>query len=135
MKLIARKPCSFEGVKYFIGDEIPAEAVINPKAMEQMGVLAIAGDNEQEKATIDQPQISKVELWIHAKEGDLPLNVTVEGLQAVIDTLTATASEAEPIIEQMTDEDALILLDCCDSRKTIREAARDRAKALNEGDA
>lgn len=30
MRLIARRPCSFGGKKYFIGDEVPAEDVINP---------------------------------------------------------------------------------------------------------
>lgn len=50
MKLIARKPCSFGGKKYFIGDEIPSEEVIQPKAQERLGVLVIlATDEETEK--------------------------------------------------------------------------------------
>lgn len=50
MKLIARKPCSFGGKKYFIGDEIPSEEVIQPKAQERLGVLTIlTTDEETEK--------------------------------------------------------------------------------------
>ena len=31
MKLIAKQPCSFGGNKYYIGDEIPAEHVLDPR--------------------------------------------------------------------------------------------------------
>ena len=50
MKLIARKPCSFGGKKYFIGDEIPSEEVIHPKTQERLGVLTILEmDTKEEK--------------------------------------------------------------------------------------
>lgn len=52
MKLIARKPCSFGGKKYFIGDEIPSEEVIQPKTQERLGVLVILdtdGGKEEKK--------------------------------------------------------------------------------------
>ena len=49
MKLIARKPCSFGGKKYFIGDEIPSEEVIQPKTQEKLGVLAILDTDEKEE--------------------------------------------------------------------------------------
>ena len=42
MRLIAKKPCSFNGQTFYIGDEIPSEFVINPKAQEKLGVIAIA---------------------------------------------------------------------------------------------
>ena len=41
MKLYAKKPCSFCGQKFFIGDEIPAEFVIDPKAQKMMGVIEV----------------------------------------------------------------------------------------------
>ena len=41
MKLIAKKPCSFGGKKFFIGDEVPAELVLYPKQQEQFGVLEL----------------------------------------------------------------------------------------------
>ena len=34
MRLIAQKPCSFGGNKFFIGEEVPAELVTNPKMAE-----------------------------------------------------------------------------------------------------
>ena len=44
MKLIAKKPCSFGGQRFYIGDEIPAELVAEPKAQEKLGVIAIANN-------------------------------------------------------------------------------------------
>lgn len=41
MKLFAKKPCSFNGKKFFIGNEIPLEYVLDPKAQENMGILVV----------------------------------------------------------------------------------------------
>lgn len=134
MKLIARKPCSFNGKKFFIGDEIPAESVINPKEQEKMGVLTIAADNyvghtEQEPAPAQE---SKITVLIRSEEGDVEFNPTPEGLQSIFDALTGNATEAEEIINQMTDGEALILLHLSDSRKAVRAAAEARGKELSE---
>lgn len=123
MKLIAKKPCSFGGKKFFIGDEIPAAFVLDPKAHEKMGTLAIVDDEAGAPPTM--------EVVIRAEEGDLPLKLTQEGLQTVVDVLTGTADAAKPVVEAMTDGDALILLHCVDSRKAVKTAAEERAKALN----
>jgi len=47
MKLIAKKPCSFGGKDFFINDEIPVNAVLNPKQQEELGVLSIVSDGER----------------------------------------------------------------------------------------
>lgn len=41
MKLIAKRPCNFNGKKYFIGDEIPASEVLDPKAQKSMGIIEV----------------------------------------------------------------------------------------------
>lgn len=127
MKLIAKKPCNF-GKQYYIGDEIPVEAVLDPKGQEKRGVLAIVDD--EAGTTAPAEATSAMTVVIHAKEGDFPLNLTQEGLQAVVDILTCNVKEAEPIVGQMTDGDALIFLDIVDSRKTVKEAAKSRAQEL-----
>lgn len=43
MKIIAKKPCSFGGRKFFIGDEIPAELVTDVKVQEMYGRISIIG--------------------------------------------------------------------------------------------
>lgn len=139
MKLIAKKLCNF-GKQYYIGDEIPVEAVLDPKVQEKRGVLAIVED----EAGTTPPAVdlgdpagdrSVMTVVIHAEEGDLPLELTQEGLQAVLDILTSKAEDAEPIVKQMTDGYALIFLDIADSRKTIKNAAKARAQALEAEEA
>ena len=134
MKLIAQKPCSFGGKKFCIGDEIPSGYVLDPKAQEKMGVLVIAADGEApvKSDTVELKTVEAMTVLIHAEEGDMPLNITAEGLQAVANILTSNLDVAEPIVAKMTDGDALILLHMTDNRRTIKTAAEERAKVLSE---
>ena len=135
MKLIARKPCSFGGEKFYIGDEIPTEAVLDPKAQEKMGILAIVRDDAvpaPPAVPVETRNVDTMTVVIHAKEGDLPLDLTAEGLQAVVDVLTSKPADAEVTINEMTDGDALILIHVVDNRKSVKEAAETRAKTINE---
>lgn len=136
MKLIAKRPCYF-GKKFYIGDEIPVEAVQNPATQEKLGVLTIVNDAPLFAVPCEEPSIEllTVPVVLHAEEGDFPLNLTVEGLQSVVDVLTDKADPAKAIIEQMTDEHALILIDATDSRASIKKAAQARAMALNTEEA
>ena len=52
MKLIAKKPCSFGGQKFYIGDEVPAKLVADPKKQESYGTIAIV-NNEDSKGVPD----------------------------------------------------------------------------------
>lgn len=132
MKLIALKPCSFGGVKFYIGDEVPVASVLNPKEQEKLGTLAVVNDGSQDTPAV-APGVSldAMELVVHAEKGDTPLNVSKDGIQAVVDAVTGTADEAVAIVKAMTDGDALILLHMIDSRKTVKTAAEARAQELN----
>lgn len=141
MRLIAKKPCSFEGHKFFIGDEIPSGLVANPKAQEKMGVIAIAGGNESLPPEELQQYTSKVaqvkfEILIHSEEGDLPLQVTNEELSMFTDILQIPVAKTEDkqkvseMIQNIESEDLLIMLDALDGRKFIKEEAQTRAQAL-----
>ena len=144
MKLIAKKPCSFEGHKFFIGDEIPTEFVANPKALEKMGVIAIAGNadpipfTEPQKYIVPTDGVVKFEILIHAEDGDLPLQVTNEELSVFTDILQIPVSKAEDkqkiseMIQKIESEDLLIMLDALDGRKFVKEEAQERAKAISE---
>ena len=39
--IIAKKPCSFNGRKFFIGNTIPSEYVLDPNAQKSMGVIEV----------------------------------------------------------------------------------------------
>ena len=52
MKYIAKKPCNF-GKKYFIGEEIPAEMILDPIAQKMMGVIEVV-DGDSRNADPDE---------------------------------------------------------------------------------
>ena len=51
MKLFAKKPCSFNGKNFFIGNEIPSEYVLDPKAQEKMGILVVVEEKSSNAAS------------------------------------------------------------------------------------
>lgn len=130
MAYTAIKPCRFAGQSFRIGDTVPAE-VIQPgaaKNLVKMGIIAESGSviNAAPIKTVKAP-VNKV--VIHSKGMDL--SPTPRGLQEIFDVLTANVSAAETIISEMTDDDALILLNISDSRKSVKELTEARAKALS----
>lgn len=64
MRLIAKKPCSYGGKKFFIGDEIPAELVVNIEREEKLGVISAVNDEagvpEQSGALYSQEQVDEM---------------------------------------------------------------------------
>ena len=133
MKLIARKPCNFGGKKFYIGDQVPTEQVLDPRAQEKMGVLAIVVDDAAPAPAPEtvRKEVETMTVVIRDNEGDMPLDLTRDGLQAVVDVLTVKPANAEAIIEKMDDGDARILIHLVDSRKAVKAAAEERAKSLN----
>ena len=138
MAYVALKPCCFAGHRFRIGETVPDELVHpgNANNAVKMGLIAEqageAGTPAKAPESPVNPPAATMTVNIHAEEGDLPLDLTQEGLQAVVDVLTSNVDDAEPIIEAMTDGDALILLHLTDNRKSIKAAAEARAQALNE---
>ena len=131
MAYTALRPCCFSGEKFTVGQSVPAE-LIRPgvaDALVKMGVIAPQGGQAPKAAPAP---VEAVTLTVHAEEGDLALTMSVEALQSVIDVLTGVANQAGEIIAGMTESDALILLHCADSRKTVMAAAEARGKALSE---
>ena len=132
-RLVALKPCSFGGRKFYIGDEIPVELVVNPQAQQKLGVLAIV-DFDSEVTVIDNNiVIPETKLSILVQRGDgeeMTLEPTDRGIQDVFTVLIGKADNAEAIINEMDDGDALILLHLSDPRKSVKAAAEARAKAI-----
>ncbi len=48
MRLVANKPCSFGGRKFYIGEEIPGNLVADARLQEKMGVITIVKDGTGE---------------------------------------------------------------------------------------
>lgn len=134
MKLIAKKPCSFGGERFYIGDEIPVELVKEPKTQERYGTLAILeGD-----AVTPAPQISPVvisdpvlTICVSVDDQEMNLEPTDDGLQDIFNALIGDADTAIAIANKMTDNDALILLHLAERRTTVKKAAKARAQEIN----
>lgn len=130
-RLIALKPCSFGGEKFFIGDEIPTEYVESPAKQEKFGVLKIVNVEsevtEVEPVVIPSPSFSIV---VQANGKEMILEPTDNGIQDVFNVLIGKAATADEVIKRMTDGDALILIHLADPRKSIKEAAKARAQEL-----
>ena len=137
MRLFAKKPCTFGGQKFKIGDEIPVELVANPNMQAKRDVIAIAdGTYEPLEDVVAQVGIVKFEVPIHAEEGDLTLTVTNEELIAFTDILQTGVNKAEDkqkisdIVQNIESEDLLIMLDALDGRKHVKEEVQARVNIL-----
>ena len=130
MRLIAKKPCSFNGQVFYIGDEIPSEFVINPKAQEKLGVIAIAAAGEM----YDESP-SPDEVPIKQKDGDETMHFTEEQISKAAEVMQMTTAYAKDAIKEISDEKTLILINACDSRKAIKEATEEAASKLFDGEA
>lgn len=146
MRLIAKKPCSFGGIQFYIGDEVPADLVLNPSLQVQMGVLievpesgstgdGVGGESGSGSGSCGSTFIipdSAMTIVVQTENGTEELEPTDDGIQQIFTALIGTPTVAEAVIKEMDDEDALILLHMADRRKSVREAAMARASELSE---
>ena len=135
MKLIAKKPCSFGGEQFYIGDEIPVELVKDPQTQEKYGVLVIVeGDALTPAPTVAPVVVTDPVLTICVRVGEeqMDLEPTDDGLQDIFSVLIGEPAIAIDTINKMTDNDALILIHLADRRATIKNAAKKRAEKLQE---
>ena len=139
MKIIAQKPCSFEGQKFFIGDEIPASLVAAPKTLEKMGVIAIAANGGvSPEATIHTVEQGLIEVIVHAVDGDIPLKITNAELSVFTEirqigvNSTEDKQKISEMIQKIESEDLLIILDALDGRKFVKDEAQAKAQELSK---
>ncbi len=157
MKLIAKKRCSYGGRKFFAGDEIQADIVLNVEREEKLGVISIANDEagvpEQSGALYSQEQVDEMIQSAVAElkpfdsdnagftvtvkgEGD---NVTAvsciaEDIQSVVDVLQMNADDGAKAVANVQSDSVLILLHALDTRATVKKAAQKQHDTLFSAD-
>lgn len=137
MKLIAKKPCSFGGKAFFINDEIPASAVMNPKQQEDLGVLTIVSDGEAATGILetDFPETDIAIPVFKSYDGDtaqvMGVSLNIGEVQEVFSIMQMNVEEATKAIESTTSENMLIVIHACDSRSGVKKAAQKRADNLS----
>lgn len=175
MRLIAKKPCSFGGRKFFIGDEIPADLVADVKQQEQYGVITSINDDmgvsggqsdtlftqeqvalmiaealeEAEKKRADQlegmqeyaAELLETEPGTYDGTVQIAVECTSDGqytaiparpeeIQQVFTIMQLNAEDGAEAVAEVKSENVLILLHAADSRKMIKNAAKERAEKL-----
>ncbi len=133
------KPATFAGVKYKPGDTVPAEAIPADRvgAVIRLGLIAETQPvavGQQPTTPAEPPIPAPFTVPIMLEDGTAnDMEVTPEAVAQAVATLQLSAEDAADRIKTITDGMALILIDACDSRKTVKKAAAARAAAL-EGD-
>ena len=186
MRLIANKPCSFGGKKFYIGNEIPENLVADARLQEKMGVITIVNDNmgvaDKQSATLfTQEQVDKmlaeaieeavnntitemeqkqkelqealqqsaaerkevdsetlmetvmIDIVIDSdRENEQHMTVLAksEEIQQVFSIMQLNVDEGAKAIADVKSENVLILLHAADSRKTVKNAAKEQADKL-----
>lgn len=128
------KPANFAGVKYMPGDIVPAEAIPADRvgAVIRLGLIAEAQPAQEVQPAPPAPFTVPVTL----EDGTVcDVEVTPETVVEAVTVLQMTAEDAMHRIKTVTDDTALILIDACESRKTVKKAAAARAAELEGGTA
>lgn len=157
MRLIAKKPCSYGGRKFFIGDEIPAELVVNIEREEKLGVISVANDEagvpEQSGTLYSQEQVDEMIQSAVAEfepfdsdnagftvtvkgEGDnvTAVSCSTEDIQSVVDVLQMNADDGAKAVANVKSDSVLILLHALDTRATVKKAAQKQHDTLFSAD-
>lgn len=132
MALVAKKPCSFGGKDFFIGDEIPNELVNDPVYQEKLGVL-IHVDDAFWMQGMHQDGVFSVSI-IKDVDADtaevLDIKLSEGEVQQVFAILQMDEEHAVEAIERVEEENILIVVHACDSRTACKNAAKQRAEVL-----
>lgn len=117
MRYIARRPCSFGGKKYLIGEDVPADVVLDGKRQVALGTLAAVQDDKTSAILISL--------------GEEQLSLAPEELQRIFDILQAKSEDAVALLQEETRENVCGVIAVCDSRRAVKTAAN-RSKGDKE---
>lgn len=139
---IALKSITLSGVAYAAGDSIPADAVLPSRVPALIRTKSIARANERPVEAQETPQndandFGGVNLPIQTENGVLELPASGEDIVKAVEVMQMNAEDAAKAVGDIESETTLIIIDACESRKTVKTAVKARAEELNaaaEGD-
>lgn len=135
MKLIALKPCSFGGIRYYRGDEIPTDEVCNPKVQKERGIISIVPDdkNDIESDNARGEMVpSGINVPIVMNPGEIIyMTFTAEEASEIFLILQMSATEAVKTVESVESAELLTAIQCIDGRSTVKKAIANMLKVLD----
>lgn len=136
---IALKAITLNGTEYAAGDHIPADAVLPSRVSALVRTGTIAAINAEtpavgaESPEIRTNEVEGVDLPIKTEDGVLTLTASREDIAKAIEVLQMNADDAAEAAATIESDTALIIIDACDSRKTVQKAVKARAEELRDG--
>lgn len=136
---IALKAITLNGTEYAAGDNIPADAVLPSRVptLVRTGAISVANDGDRavgaESGEIRAKEVEGVDLPIKTADGVLTLPASREDIIKAVEVMQMNADEAASAAAEIESETALIIIDACDSRKTVQKAVKERAEELRNG--
>ena len=141
MRLIAKKVCSFGGNKFYIGNEVPVELVLNPSLQIKLGVLVEvpdvesgSGENGSGSCSAQVILDSAMTIVVQVEGDTVELEPTDDGIQQIFTVLVGKASNAEATIKNMDDKDSLRLLQLSTTTQSVKKLAEKRIQELSVGE-
>ena len=133
---IALKTITLSGVEYVEGATIPADAVLPSRVPALIRTKKIARINERPAEAQETPQndtndFGGVNLPIQTENGVLELPASGEDIVKAVEVMQMNADDAAKAVGDIESETALIIIDACESRKTVKTAVKARAEELN----
>lgn len=134
---ICTKTVTLGGTTYQKGEAIPAEAVLPNRVRALIREGYIAPQSSTSAEAENQPQETQNEpapivIPIIKDGGTIELLTAPDDIVIAASILQLNAEEAIKAIEDVSNEEALILIDALESRKTVKAATAARAEALQE---
>ena len=143
MSYICRKTLTISGVLYNPGDIIE-DGVILPdriRSLKTIGMISEMGDYSDIPAT--KPLVvsvseytNTIDISVKVEKGNIELPMTAEEIKKVFSVLQMNNTDSVNSIKEIESENVLILIHATDGRKSVQNAAKERAGIINsiEGD-
>lgn len=132
---IALKPCKFAGQTFLAGETIP-DKLVHPSAVRRLKNQRFIVVPDEQKEVVEVP-VEVKQLFtvpILADEGELSVELEPEELKTLFIVLQNNADKAGKLVAEQVNTDLLLCIHALDSRKTVKEAAKEKATALIEAE-
>lgn len=143
MSYICRKTLTISGVLYNPGDIIE-DGVILPdriRSLKTIGMITEMGEHADIPAA--KPSVisvsedtNTIDISVKMEKGYIELPITAEEIKKVFSVLQMNNTDSVNSIKEIESENVLILIHAIDGRKSVQNAAKERAGIINsiEGD-
>lgn len=143
MSYICRKTLTISGVLYNPGDIIE-DGVILPdriRSLKTIGMISEMGDYSD--IPVAKPSVvsvsedtNTIDISVKVEKGNIELPLTAEEIKKVFSVLQMNNTDSVNSIKEIESENVLILIHAIDGRKSVQNAAKERAGIINsiEGD-